>query len=152
MPRIVPAQSDGGGYPSAVTTRVHSSMTAETRETPAPDLAIAPARDLVNDVIVALQAKPKNFVHNMATMSSLTWTGMPPDSSAILMAAQRGDARPSNSPIAVMLNRTWLCWMVPSDVRAALMKVSPPSTRGAPNVSVRTSMCRMPFRRGNTTL
>jgi hypothetical protein len=38
-------------------------MTAETNDAPAAERAITPARDLVNDAIVALQANPKNFSH-----------------------------------------------------------------------------------------
>src|SRR5260221_14504959 len=106
MPRITSAQSAGGGYPAAVTTRVHSSITAETKVAPPPDLAIAPARDLVNDAIVALHAKAKSFVHISVTMLFLIWTGMPALSMAALMVAHRGDARPSSSPIAVLLRRT----------------------------------------------
>jgi hypothetical protein len=84
-------------------------MTAETNDAPVPDFAIAPARDLLKDAMVALQAKPKNFIHIAATMLSLIWTGMPPVSSAVLIAVQRDDTRPSSSPIAVMLIRTSLC-------------------------------------------
>ena len=114
--------------------------TTSTKAAPAPDLAIPPARDLVKEATVALQAKPKNFIHIPTIMFSLSWTGMPPASSAVLIAAQRGDAPPSSSPIAVMLIRSWLCWIVPSGINAALMIVNPPSTRFAPNLSLRTSM------------
>lgn len=44
---------------------------------PEADFAIAPARDLVNVAIVALQTKPKNFAHIIARMLSLIWTGTP---------------------------------------------------------------------------
>ena len=63
------------------------------------DLAIVPARDRVKVAIVALQAKPKNFIHIIARMLSLTCTGMPPASSAVLIAVQRSDPRPSSSPM-----------------------------------------------------
>jgi hypothetical protein len=86
----VPAVSGGGGYPSAVTARVHSSMTAETKDAPAPELAIAPARDLLKEAMVAIQVKLKNFTHSPAAMLSLTWTGMPPASNAVLSAVLRG--------------------------------------------------------------
>ena len=121
-----------------MTTRVHSSITAVTKDAPEADFAIAPTRDLVKVAIVALQTKPKNFAHIIARMLSLIWTGMPPASSAALMALQRADARPSSSPITLRLTRSWLCWIVPSAIMAALMAVSPPSTRPGPNLSVRT--------------
>src|SRR4051794_39712809 len=133
MPRIMAAVSGAGGgaggYPAAVTTRVHSSITPQTSDGPEADLAIAPARDLVKLAIVALITKPKNLAHIIATMASLIWTGMPPASRAFLIAAQRSEARPSSSPIALRLIRIWLCWIVPPGIRAALIVVRPPSTR-----------------------
>jgi len=42
-------------------------MTAETKGAPSIVRAITPARDLVKDDIVALQANPKNFSHIMAS-------------------------------------------------------------------------------------
>jgi hypothetical protein len=50
------------------------------------------------------------------------------------------------------LIRTWLCWIVPSGIKAALMTVSPPSTRPGPNLSVRTSIWRTPLSTGAITL
>ena len=112
----------------------------QLKDAPEADFAIAPARDLVKVAIAALQAKPENFAHIIARMLSLIWTGMPPASSAALMAVQRSDVRPSSSPMTLRLIRTWLCWIVPSGNKAALMTVSPPSTRPGPNLFVRTSM------------
>ena len=81
-------------------------MTAETKDAPAPELAIAPARDLLKEAMVAIQVKLKNFPHSSAAMLSLTWTGMPPASNAVLSAVLRGLMRPSSSPIAVVLIRS----------------------------------------------
>ena len=67
------AVSGGGGYPSAVTARVHSSITAETKDAPAPELAIAPARDLLKEAMVAIQVKLKNFTHSPAVVTNLDW-------------------------------------------------------------------------------
>jgi hypothetical protein len=89
------------------------------RGLPAPELAIAPARDPLKHAIVALQVNPKNFIHIRATMLSLSSTGMAPASSAILIAVQREEMRAWSSPAAVMLIRNSLCWIVPSGIKIA---------------------------------
>jgi hypothetical protein len=39
-------------------------MTAETKDAPLVACAITPARDRLNEAIVALQVNPKNFSHH----------------------------------------------------------------------------------------
>src|SRR5262245_43655692 len=101
----MPGVSGGGGNPSAVTKRVHSSITAATNDGPALVPAIVSALDRVIEAIAAMQAKPKNFIHIAATILSEMSAVMPPAASALRMASQRLEGCPFNSPMVVMLIR-----------------------------------------------
>jgi hypothetical protein len=107
-------------------------MTAETKDAPTADLAIAPARDLLKDAIVAFQAKPKNFIRIAATMLSLIWTW---DAARV---QRRLNCRASGRNSSIDLSNcrdvicTSLCWIVPSGNNAALMTVNPNRNELAP--------------------
>src|SRR5271165_1643985 len=88
----------GGGYPSAVVTRAHSSRAAVTKPAPAGPAATSPARARVSTAIAAAAAKPENFAHISATMWSLTVLGTPPASKAARIASHRAERSPVSSP------------------------------------------------------
>src|SRR5712671_8135258 len=92
----------GGGYPSAVVTRAHSSITELTEPREAGAVAISPALARVRVAIAATVAKPNNFTHISAIMLSLIWVGTPPAANACWMSAQRAARVPVNSPKIVV--------------------------------------------------
>src|SRR5205823_7640786 len=88
----------GGGYPSAVVTRAHSSKVAAANAAPAGAAATAPARERVTTAIADDAATPQSFPHISATMFSLTVLAIPPAASAVWIASHLAERSPVSSP------------------------------------------------------
>src|SRR5438046_7579873 len=97
MPSTISLILVGGGYPSAVVTRAHSSKAATANAAPAGAAATAPARERVTTATVDDAAMPQNFPHISVTMFSLTVLATPPAASAARIASHVAERSPVNS-------------------------------------------------------
>src|ERR1051325_10848333 len=98
MPSTISLVFAGGGYPSAVVTRAHSSKVAAANAAPAGAAATAPARERVTTATVDDAAMPQNFPHISVTMFSLTVLATPPAASAVWIASHLAERSPVSSP------------------------------------------------------
>src|SRR5947207_14346651 len=98
MPSTISLIFAGGGYPSSVVTRAHSSKVAVTNAAPAGAAATAPARERVTTATVDDAAMPQNFPHISVTMFSLTVLATPPPASAAPIASHLAEPSPARPP------------------------------------------------------